>query len=525
VNHSESLVVFCEDNRHLAKFLAIKSELPTVKAYVVWNEEPNVKGDDIMSWAQFLKLGEGTEHQATLDARIAGLKPSRCCTLIYTSGTTGNPKACMISHDNMVWTATTVGKVISAGPADRTISYLPLSHIAAQMLDIVLPIVHASELHFAQPDALRGSLPQTLQDVRPTLFLGVPRVWEKVEAKLRDTVRTATGLKKSLLDWALEIGRDSHRSMQLGGDSRWGFSAANFLVWSKVRAQLGFDQLRGAYSAAAPISKETLEFFNGLNIPVYEIYGMSESSGPQTVSYEGHVRTGTVGPTFPGAETRIDRPDANGDGEICMRGRHIMMGYLNNPQATAETIDKDGWLHSGDVGRVDATGFLAITGRIKELIITAGGENIPPVMMENELKNIMGNVISNVMIIGDRMKFLSAVFTLQTKPNLQAQPGQYPFFDDLTDVCVATLSALGSTSTTLTAALKDDIVKKFIQDGINKYNNVATSRAQQLRKFFIAPAEFSVEGDELTATMKLKRRVVLQKYSKEIEGMYEGDAE
>jgi long-chain-fatty-acid--CoA ligase ACSBG len=208
-----------------------------------------------------------------------------------------------------------------------------------------------------------------------------------------------------------------------------------------------------------------------------------------------------------------------------MRGRHIMMGYLNNPQATAETIDKDGWLHSGDVGRVDATGFLAITGRIKELIITAGGENIPPVMMENELKNIMGNVISNVMIIGDRMKFLSAVFTLQTKPNLQAQPGQYPFFDDLTDVCVATLSALGSTSTTLTAALKDDIVKKFIQDGINKYNNVATSRAQQLRKFFIAPAEFSVEGDELTATMKLKRRVVLQKYSKEIEGMYEGDAE
>lgn len=515
--------MFCEDNRHLAKFVAIKAEMPSVKAYVVWGEEPNVKADDVLSWAQFMKLGEGDAHAATLEARIAALKPGRACTLIYTSGTTGNPKACMISHDNMVWTATTVGRLIGCHAGDRSISYLPLSHIAAQMLDVILPVVFASELHFAQPDALRGSLPQTLQEVRPTVFLGVPRVWEKVEIKLRDAVRTATGIKKSLLEWAQEIGRDSHRSVQLGGETRWGFSAADLLVWRKVRQQLGFDELRGAFSAAAPISKDTLEFFNGLNIPVYEIYGMSETSGPQCVSYPGHVRTGTVGPTFPGAETMIDKPDANGDGEICMRGRHIMLGYMNNPQATSETIDGQGWLHSGDVGRVDSAGFVTITGRIKELIITAGGENIPPVLIENELKLVLGDVVSNVMVIGDRMKFLSAVFCLQTKPNPAAQPGQYTFLDDLTDAAVAKLSALGSTATTLTAALNDDIVKKCINDGINKYNNAATSRAQGIRKFFLAPADFTVEGDELTATMKLKRRVVLQKYAKQIEALYADD--
>jgi long-chain-fatty-acid--CoA ligase ACSBG len=176
-----------------------------------------------------------------------------------------------------------------------------------------------------------------------------------------------------------------------------------------------------------------------------------------------------------------------------------MMGYLNNPQATAETIDAEGWLHSGDVGRVDKDGFLTITGRIKELIITAGGENIPPVLIENELKNILGPVINNVMVIGDRKKFLSAVFCLAQKPNLQSAPGQYPFFDELTDAAVATLSAVGCTATTLKDALKDDAVKKYIQDGINKYNNIAT------------------------ATMKLKRRVVLQKYNDTIEALYADD--
>jgi len=448
-------------------------------------------------------------------------RPGKCCTLIYTSGTTGPPKAVMISHDNLTWTSRLVINQLNLGPEDVTISYLPLSHIAAQMLDIHGPMAGGATVYFAQPDALKGSLVDTLREVRPTTFLGVPRVWEKMEEKMRETGKKTTGIKKAIATWAKEKGLEGSYNEQRGEDKPWGFFFANKLVFEKVKEALGLDRVRFCATAAAPIAKETLDYFMSLYIPIYEIYGMSECSGPQTVNVPGKHKTGTAGPALPGCEMRIMDPDAQGNGEICYRGRHIFMGYMKNDKATADTIDDQGFLHSGDIGRVDGDGFLSITGRIKELIITAGGENVPPVLIEDEIKKELQDVISNVIVIGDRKKFLTCAITLKAVPKRDPGANEYPFADELAPGCKSVFSAMGSSASTVQEAIQDEGVKKYIHTGIERANSRASSNAQRIGKFIILPQDFSIETGELTPTMKLKRRIVTDKYGAEIEKMYE----
>jgi len=289
----------------------------------------------------------------------------------------------------------------------------------------------------------------------------------------------------------------------------------------KVRLALGLDRCVGLYTGAAPISKDTLLYFGSLGMTVLEVYGMSECTGPQTINRPSAHKTGTAGPSIPGTEMKIADPDKDGNGEICYRGRHIFMGYMKNDKATSETIDDEGWLHSGDIGRVDKDGFLQITGRIKELIITAGGENIPPVLIEDEIIKEIGPIISNVMAIGDRRKFLTAVVTLKAEPKKDAKPGEYPFTDNLAPNALKELQNIGSSATTIAEAIKDEKVKKYIEDGIKRANKRATSNAQTIQKFEILPEDFSIEGNELTPTMKLKRRIVTEKYAPVIEKMYD----
>jgi len=283
---------------------------------------------------------------------------------------------------------------------------------------------------------------------------------------------------------------------------------------------LGLDRTRFCATSAAPISKETLVYFLSLNIPLFEIYGMSESTGPQTINRPKFHKTCSCGPAMPGSEMKIADPDKSGNGEICYRGRHIFMGYMKNDKATAETVDEEGWLHSGDIGKMDADGFLYITGRIKELIITAGGENVPPVLIEDEIKLEIGKVVSNIMAVGDRKKFLTALVTLKTKPSNEAKPGEYPFSDDLADSAIEQLAIVGSSAKTVKDAMKDPKVSEYIKAGIEKANKRAASNAQRIQKFAIVPKDFTLETGELTPTMKLKRRVVVQQYEKEVEEMY-----
>jgi len=289
-------------------------------------------------------------------------------------------------------------------------------------------------------------------------------------------------------------------------------------IFKKIRAQLGLDRCKIQASGAAPITRQTLEYLMSVDVPVFDLYGMSESSGPQNVSIPGANKIGSCGRAMPGTELRVDKPDPKkGEGELIYRGRHIFMGYMWNAEATKDTVDSEGFLHSGDVGKVDKDGFCFITGRIKELIITAGGENVPPVLIEDILKEELP-CVSNVMVIGDKRKFLSCVFTIKSEPDAQQKPT-----DKLAGPALADAKKGGSSATTVTAAAKDASFLKMVQAGVDRYNKRAVSRAQHVQKFTVLSGEFTVDSGELTPTMKLKRKIVNEKFSAQIEAMYPDD--
>jgi long-chain-fatty-acid--CoA ligase ACSBG len=403
---------------------------------------------------------------------------------------------------------------------------LPLSHIAGQLIDIHAPMYLGACTYFAQPDALKGSLTQTLKDVRPTIFFGVPRVWEKIEEKMKSLGRETTGVKKMLSTWAKNCGAEHCARLQYGGDrgAPFGYGCANSLVLSKIKEALGLDQCKYCYSAAAPITVETVEYFASLDIPIYEVFGQSECTGPHTVTSPTAWRIGTCGRPMPGTETMI-APVTN---ELCYRGRHIFMGYMYMPDKTAETIDDAGFLHSGDVaefdnntipGMVGPSGFMKITGRIKELIITAGGENIPPVLIENEMKAAMP-AISNCVVIGDRRKFLGMLIALKTEVNPETgEPN-----DILAGDAFHIGREIGSSAITLAQAAADPLWQKYITNGIKAANSKTTSNAQIVQKWKMLPVDLSEKAGDLTPTLKLKRNVVVDKYHDLIESIYSGDS-
>ena len=514
LEHCAAPVCFVENEAQLAKIVAVRDRLPNLKAIVMWKGTvPADSGDSVYTWADFIKLGADVGEDK-LKARIEAQDPGHCCSLIYTSGTTGPPKAVMISHDNLTWTANTTNELLGNSSEDHCVSYLPLSHIAAQMLDIHSPIMTGATVHFARPDALKGSLGATLKHVRPTVFLGVPRVWEKMQEKIKSVGAKNTGLKKSIATWSKKKGLEGGYAEQKGKSKGFGFSIANKLVFSKVKAQIGLDRCRVQATAAAPIAKDTLEFFLSLGVPVFEIYGMSECTGPQTISMPGNYKTGSCGRSIPGTDMKLDDMDKEGNGEIIYRGRHVFMGYLKNPEASGATIDELGFLHSGDVGRTDEGGYLTISGRIKELIITAGGENVPPVLIEDNIKEALP-IVSNVMVIGDKRKFLSCVITLRSELQEDGEPDE-----KLTPAVIKAIADAGGKATTVPEAQNDPVVAKMIDAGLAASNKKATSNAQMVRKFTILARDFSLGQDVLTPTMKLKRRIVNMLYEKEIEAMY-----
>ncbi len=505
-----------QDDKQLKKILEVKDRLPLLKAIVQW--EGAVPADApkfVYGWDAFLALGkEDASLDEALKGRIAGQHPGHCSTLIYTSGTTGNPKAVMITHDNITWTATSIAEALGIGSDAEIVSFLPLSHIAAQLVDLHAPLATGGTVHFAQPDALKGSLVETLKEVRPTVFLGVPRVWEKIQEKMKKIGSETTGVKKTIATWAKKTGLERGYAEQRGEHKGAMWGLANRIVFSKIRQNLGLDRCKLQATSAAPISKDTLEYFLSIGIPLYEIYGMSECTGPQTISWRGNYRTGSCGKSIAGSDLAIAKPDHEGNGEICFRGRHVFAGYLKDPASTGAVIDRNGFLHSGDVGQVDARGFLTITGRLKELIITAGGENIPPVLIENTIKEHVP-FISQVMVIGDRRKFLTCLVTLHTTLEDDGTPTT-----TLTGLSKKKAEELGITEFTVEAVSKNEAYRKAIEQGIAEANKKAISQAQRIQKFEICPLDFSLPGGELTPTMKLKRRIVNQKYEALIEKMY-----
>lgn len=517
-------IIVVENHKQLQKILQVEDKLPHLKAIIQYKDTLKEKRPNLYSWSEFMELGRD-EPDTSLDAIISSQKPNQCCTLIYTSGTTGQPKGVMLSHDNLTWTALSTSRHVHLTEASQSqevvVSYLPLSHIAAQMVDIWVTMKVGGVTHFAQPDALKGSLVNTMKEVRPTAFMGVPRVWEKMQEKMKSIGAKSSTVRRKVASWAKDVGLQTNLSKmnQNGASARSPFSyhIAKKLVFKKVRKALGLDRCNKCFTGAAPITKDTLEFFLSLNIPLYELFGMSESSGPHTISVPEAFRLTSVGKEIPGCKTKLQSPDEEGNGEICLWGRHVFMGYLNMADKTEEALDAEGWLRSGDLGKRDQNGFLFITGRIKELIITAGGENVPPVPIEDAVKEHVP-LISNAMLIGDKRKFLSMLLTVKCQVNGEMGVPE----DELTPEVIELCRKLGSTATRVSDLTggKDRAVYTAIQEGINRVNEKATSNAQRIQKWIILDKDFSITGGELGPTMKLKRPVVVKMYKEQIENFY-----
>lgn len=544
-------IVMAESWAHGSKFERLLTDpADKLSLLVIWGDmgpvpPPLVASGKVVSFPDFMKTGaaQGAAGVARVQAEEAKLRPTMVCQLIYTSGTTGPPKGVMLSHDNLTWdvAAGLAGLKrdygVTMGPEQVFLSYLPLSHIAAQVLDLMMACGSGGALYFATPDALSGGLLPLLQQTRPTFFFGVPRVWEKMmDAMKAKSAGSSDGQKKIAL-LAKQVGLLHNQGLAATGGKSAGDGCGGGLkyllfkaiVYKKVKKTLGLDRCFLFGSGAAPIAKEVLEFFWSLDMPIIEGFGMSETTAIMTISaFPVNVRIGCVGGEVCQGGLMLDLERGQGfgpageegHGEICLRGRNIMMGYLNKPEKTAETFDQSRYLRSGDLGKMFASPghgpeLLAITGRIKELIITAGGENVPPVLIEDAVKAACP-MVSNAVLIGDKRKFLTCLLTLRVLMDPKTlQPTQ-----QLDANCIMALQAIGSIATTLAAAKADPLVHKAIEEGLKKANSKAASRAQVVQKFVLLDTDFSVPGGELTGTQKLKRNVVSEKYSKEIEALY-----
>jgi len=378
------------------------------------------------------------------------------------------------------------------------------------MLDIYLPVLTGACVYFALPDALKGTLALQLQAIRPTLFFGVPRVWEKIYEKMMEIAKKIKGPVKKVSGWAKGLGYERNERAQYGhqeGGLPLSWIMAH-LVLKKIHKKLGLNKCRGCFTGAAPISIGILKYFMSIDIPIYELFGQSECTGPHTMNAPGYWKVGTCGKGLEGTETRI-HPQT---GELQYRGRHIFMGYLKNEVETKKTIDPEGWLCSGDKAKLDEDGFMSITGRIKELIITAGGENIPPTLIEDNMKDKM-KALSNCMCLGEKQKFLTMLVTLKTEPDKEMEPTMVLNGDSL-DSSIE----MGSAAKTVQEAKACPKWKAFINAGMKAANATTTSNAQKVQKWYMVEKDFSVGGGELTPTMKLKRPVVTKQYMDIIKG-------
>ena len=497
VNHSEAKILVLENRDQWEKVAQIRDELETVCQVVMIRDADQIDDDLVVSFDEFLARGEA--HTEQVDDRIEGLDPKSLATMIYTSGTTGPPKGVMISHNNLSVTANMAFEVMGevfVGDDDCVVSYLPLSHIAEQMFTIHLAITLGYPVYFAPS---LEELKDTLVEARPTLFFAVPRVWEKFQAALEGKLNEATGVKSLIVNWSRKVGVEAgYEIIEKGeptGLTAMKYNLAKSIFFDKVAAQVGLDRVRIAISAAAPIGRDVLEFFMSCGVIIREIYGQSEDCGPTTFNYPvaGRTKIGTVGLPMPRVEIKIAD-----DGEVLVKGPNVFMGYYKNEEATSETLI-DGWLYSGDIGEFDEDGFLRITDRKKNIIITSGGKNVAPAPLEGKIKAFDG--ISQCVVIGDQRRFLSALVTLdpESAPAMAKRKG-WP----------AELEELAQHKPMLSE----------LQEHIDQVNK-GFARVEQIKEFRLLPHEFTEEAGELTPTKKIKRRIVCEKYADVIDAIYE----
>jgi long-subunit acyl-CoA synthetase (AMP-forming) len=482
----------------LARWRPILEQLPGITKIIVRDRAACPAGDRYMTWADFAALGRErfAAEPGEVTARVAAVKPGDPLALLYTSGTTGNPKGVLLTHRNILYELAAVDTMGIVVPRVRWVSYLPLAHIAERMFSIYAPIHAVGHVHFC-PDA--AQLVRVIGKVRPTAFFGVPRVWEKIRAGIQALLTAEQDeRKRAAVAQAMETGRRYVQSCQYGQttspDLAARFRAADEQVLGPIRSLLGLGEASSVYSAAAPLPPDVAAFFAGLGMKILDVYGMTETTGAFTANTPAEFKLGTVGRPAAGMEVRIAD-----DGEILVRGPLTTPGYHGRPDLTGTLIDAGGWLRTGDIGTIDTDGFVSVTDRKKELIITAGGENIAPAAVENAL--VAHPLIGQALAYGDRRPYVVALLTLDG----EAAP--------------AWARARGITAGSLAALASDPQVLAEVAAGIAAANE-QLARVQQVKRWRLLPVEWTAETEELTPTLKLKRRVVHAKYADVIDSLY-----
>jgi long-chain acyl-CoA synthetase len=496
VGNSDSKVVFVGTNpmdggdpskmcSH--RLQATMDSLEKVEAVVSMGGMDAISHPNAMSWSDFMVRGVETPDSAVMDC-IASIKPSDTAALIYTSGTTGNPKGVVLTHDNFDYEIDAVHKITRFSQGDGYVSWLPCAHVFGQLADNLIWIRDA--MHMRVVDNPLHSI-DYCKEVQPHLFIGVPRIYEKVYSNLMAKLGSKLGLLKIPV---------------LGG-----------FIKKKAVSAIGFSNVTYAITGAAPINTDILELFHTLDIPLYEGYGMTETTAGATLNYGGNNRIGSVGKPLEGSGLRIADPNEKGDGEIQFNGRHVMAGYYRNSEATAETMTEDGWLKSGDLGRIDSDGYVYVTGRLKEIYVSSAGKNIAPLIIEETMKSIP--VVSQCMLIGDNRKFCSALFTLDVGAILRDVHG----LDGATEVPkdpaeqLAKLAELGHDLSEYTAV--GSATHNELERAVAELNQKFSS-PEQVKKFTVLPRDLSVDHGEITPTLKIRRKQIRENWAAEIEAIY-----
>jgi long-chain acyl-CoA synthetase len=499
VNDSGTRFFFAENEEQLDKILEVRERCPQLVKIFVYDMEGlhAFRDDQVMPFDELLELGARYEREqpaALWDSLVEIAEPDDLAILVYTSGTTGPPKGAMLSHRNILFQLGYSDFLTMPRPGDQQLSFLPLCHIAERTFTAFYPLRTGATVNFAESI---DTVPDNVREVAPAVFFAVPRIWEKFYSGVALRMREATWIGKLAYRWAIGIGMRVADTRLAGRQPTPGlrllFRVANFLVLDNVKRSMGMHRARGAATGAAPIAPELIRWFMALGIDMREVYGQTENCGLATAMPHDRIKLGTVGVARPDTEVRLSR-----EGEILLRGPHVFMGYYNQPEKTAETI-VDGWLHTGDVGTIDADGFVKITDRMKDIIITAGGKNVTPSEIENQLK--FSPYISDAVVIGDQRKFLSCLVMIDHETVAQfAQERNVPF-TNFASLCRA----------------------KEVQDliwGEIEAVNKQLARVETVKKFRLIEQILTPEDEELTPTMKLKRSFVNRKYKDVIDGMY-----
>jgi long-chain acyl-CoA synthetase len=492
-NHCEARVAFVEDPAFLARFEAVRAQLPHLQHIVLLDGE----APGTVRWQDVLAQGRAAHERdaSAFDAMWRAVTPDDTLTLIYTSGTTGHPKGVIDTHRSALWDLTSFRTVVATSEHDRMISYLPLAHAADRFLCYYASLLGGHVTHFC-PDVTQ--ILQTLTEVRPTSFGAVPRIWEKMHAGIMAGIsREPDEQRKAMVLGALEVARQVLAREQRGEPVPDELRAKRTMLeplFGAIRAKIGLDQAKVTITGAAPTPKEVLEFFHAIGVKISEVWGMSELGVVASVNPLDKIKIGSIGVMIPGAEAKIAD-----DGELLVRGGMVMKGYYKEPAKTAETIDAEGWLATGDVATIDADGYLAIVDRKKELIITAGGKNISPANLESLLK--FHPLIGQACVIGDNRAFLTALLVLdgQVAPVWAAAKG----------IAGASVAELAQSS-----AIREELERAVA--GVNE----RVSRVENIRRWRVLQTEWTAESEELTPTLKLKRRVIHDKYATVIDEMY-----